>query len=146
MAPLRSNLIRKQFFKNDMRDVMKSDVVAPQVGPFNFGLFPPPPPSPRKSSLITIPVIHIDMVPLRCAMLWLGKKTRIVLVLEGSLTALKSIGAKAIVQLARTLVANVFAGDDAAELSQSLWGAEVPDSLEEAASEMDTMGKMDITT
>lgn len=41
---------------------------------------------------------------------------------------------------------NVVEGDDAAELSQSLWAAEVPDSLEEAASEMDTVGKMDMTT
>lgn len=63
----------------------------------------------RKSSLITFPVIHIDMVSLRCAMLWLGKKTRIVLVLERSLTILKSISEEVIVQHAHTLVVNIFA-------------------------------------
>ncbi|CAB4302344.1 unnamed protein product [Prunus armeniaca] len=40
MATLRSNRIKKQLFEDDMGDVMKTDVVAPQVGPFNFRPFP----------------------------------------------------------------------------------------------------------
>ncbi|KAH0983505.1 hypothetical protein GBA52_010682 [Prunus armeniaca] len=40
MATLRSNRIKKQLFEDDMGDVMKTDVVALQVGPFNFRPFP----------------------------------------------------------------------------------------------------------
>ncbi|CAL2248048.1 unnamed protein product [Prunus armeniaca] len=155
MATLRSNRIKKQLFEDDMGDVMKTDVVAPQVGPFNFRPFPHlviqqsnVDEEAEVNNNFVGSLLHPDVYEDTDCVSTARKpnSTRKYRCINNCATCTYICGQRFCNELNRDMSKSIVEGNDVAELYESLWATEVPNSLEKATSEMATLEKMDIAT